>query len=110
MITCPLYADYLILLRLVEIQCFLSQFCVVAKVVIIKEKISKIWLYTRHVRFSKKKDPSMFLAPYLNISLKSKDLEKNSSKSNEELTNRRKYYFLWHDNSTVISEFGPCVP
>jgi hypothetical protein len=29
----------------------------------------------------------MFLAPYWNISLKSGDLEKNSSKANEELTN-----------------------
>jgi hypothetical protein len=29
--------------------------------------------------FFKKMDPSMFLAPYWNISLKSGDLEKNSS-------------------------------
>jgi hypothetical protein len=33
------------------------------------------------------KDPSMFLAPYWNISLKSGDLGKESSKSNEELAN-----------------------
>jgi hypothetical protein len=50
-------------------------------------KLAKNWLYTRYVRIFFQKDPSMFLAPYWNISLKSGDLEKNSSKSNEELTN-----------------------
>jgi hypothetical protein len=51
------------------------------------QKLAKIWLYTRYVRIFFQKDPSMFLAPYWNISLKSGDLEKISSKSNEELTN-----------------------
>jgi hypothetical protein len=43
--------------------------------------------YTPYMkRFFKKRDPSMFLAPCWNISLKSGDLEKTSSKSTEELT------------------------
>jgi hypothetical protein len=87
MITCHLDADYLILLRLIEIQCFLSQFCVVAKVVIIKEKnwqnlaiqqVCKDFFFKRIL---------LCFGSLLEHIIKIWRLEKNSSKANEELTN-----------------------
>jgi len=54
--------------------------------VVIKKKFSQPSLYTIYETIKKKRETSKFLAPCWNISLKSGDVGKTSSKSTEEHT------------------------